>query len=137
VQTRDATGEDFKEIQADGLKSRPGVSESCSNVSNDYSVSDSDSLVTVSVTIQKGSVLEDKSSVLDNWSSGNDEVESHLGFDGDGGIEMRTLSMKGYQYLKNEEADDFDTDIDDDEFLCETCGKPATNGMRVCDSCFC
>lgn len=134
VQTRDASDEDVKEKLVEGAKS-PGVSESCGNVSNNDSISDSESLVSVAVTIQKGPVVKDKTSVLDtDWSSGNDEAENYLGFDGDGGIEMRTLSMKGYQYLRNEEAED---DIDDDEFLCETCGKPATNGMRVCDWCFC
>lgn len=42
-------------------------------------------------------MVKDKMSVLDiDWSSGNDEVENYFGFDGDGGIEMWMLSMKGY-----------------------------------------
>lgn len=132
-QARGATDENVKADQA----SRPTMSESCCSTSND-TVSDSDSLVTVAVTIQKpGSLPEDKTSVLDTWSSGNDEGESHLEIDEDGGIEMRTISMKGYQYLQNEDGEDFECDIDDDEFLCESCGMPAKNGMRVCDWCFC
>lgn len=120
----------------ENVKANKAVSESCCSTSND-TVSDSDSMVTVAVEIQKGSLYADKTSVLDTWSSGNDEYESHLEMDEEGGIEMRTISMKGYQYLQNEDCEDFECDIDDDEFLCESCGRPAKNGMRVCDWCFC
>lgn len=41
------------------------------------------------------------------------------------------FSRAQYQDLTNLEID-FE---EDDEFLCEQCGEPATNGMRVCDSC--
>jgi hypothetical protein len=41
------------------------------------------------------------------------------------------FSRAQYQDLTNLEID-FE---DDDGFLCEQCGEPATNGMRVCDSC--
>jgi hypothetical protein len=38
----------------------------------------------------------------------------------------------GFQFLQNLDIEQFD---DNDEFLCETCGEPATNSMRICDSC--
>jgi hypothetical protein len=38
----------------------------------------------------------------------------------------------GFQFLQNLDMEQFD---DNDEFLCETCGEPATNSMRICDSC--
>lgn len=41
------------------------------------------------------------------------------------------FSRSQYENLSNLEID-FE---DDDGFLCEQCGQPATNGMRVCDSC--
>ena len=41
------------------------------------------------------------------------------------------FSRAHYKDLTNLEID-FE---DDDGFLCEQCGEPATNGLRVCDSC--
>jgi hypothetical protein len=134
VQIGDAGGEDVPDKLAEVAKSAR-VPESCSSALSDDNASDADSLVSVAVTIQKGSNLKDQTSVLDSWSSGKDEGEDHLGFEEEGGIEMRTLSRKGYQYLRNSDSEEFEDDIEDDEFLCETCGLPATNGMRVCDLC--
>lgn len=127
-------GDAIEPVGKDKLVEDPksiGTSESCSSAGSEDNKSDADSLVSVAVTIQKGSTLADRTSVLESWSSGKDEGEDHLGFEEGGGIEMRTLRRKGYQYLRDLEAEEFE----DDEFLCETCGLPATNGMRVCDLC--
>ncbi|KAG0628802.1 hypothetical protein M758_1G054100 [Ceratodon purpureus] len=133
VQVGNDREEDVQDKLALGASST-GVTESHSSALSDDNASDADSLVTIPVTILKGS-LKDQTSVLESWSSGKDEGEDNLGFDEDGGIEMRILSRKGYQYLRNSESEEFEDDIEDDEFLCETCGLPATNGMRVCDLC--
>lgn len=87
------------------------------------------------------SMNADKKSVLDSWSSGkglSDEVEDEVEVEKDDD-EAETESMKfsrtGYQYLENLEIEEFNDEGADDDFLCEACGQPATNGMRVCDSC--
>ena len=117
------------------LASAANSTESHRSASSDDHASHADSLETIPVTVQKGSFLNDQTSILESWSSGRDEGEDKFGFEEEGAIEMRPLSRKGNQYLRNSESEEFEDDIEDDGFLCETCGSPTTNGMRVCDLC--
>ncbi|CAK9858991.1 unnamed protein product [Sphagnum jensenii] len=74
--------------------------------------------------------------VVESWSCGEQIAEE------DEDDEEDTMSFTtapaffrhsiGFQFLQNLDIEQFD---DNDEFLCETCGEPATNSMRICDSC--
>jgi kinesin family protein 15 len=77
--------------------------------------------------------------VVESWSCGEQIAEEDEDEDDD---EEDTMSFTtapaffrhsiGFQFLQNLDMEQFD---DNDEFLCETCGEPATNSMRICDSC--
>ncbi|KAH9577047.1 hypothetical protein CY35_01G194100 [Sphagnum magellanicum] len=78
--------------------------------------------------------------VVESWSCGEQIAEEDEEDEDDG--EEDTMSFTtapaffrhsiGFQFLQNLDIEQFD---DNDEFLCETCGEPATNSMRICDSC--
>jgi hypothetical protein len=76
--------------------------------------------------------------VVESWSCGEQIPEE----DEEDDVDEDTMSFTtapaffrhsiGFQFLRNLDIEQFD---DNDEFLCETCGEPATNSMRICDSC--
>ncbi|CAM6019631.1 unnamed protein product [Sphagnum balticum] len=78
--------------------------------------------------------------VVESWNCGEQIAEEDEEDEDDG--EEDTMSFTtapaffrhsiGFQFLQNLDIEQFD---DNDEFLCETCGEPATNSMRICDSC--
>lgn len=103
---------------------------------NDSWGSNTDSWTTAAVVMQE----LDKKSVLDSWSSGKDEVDDDVEIEDEEADAQSSDSRRiEYQQLQTSEVEFEDDVVDDhdadDEFLCETCGQPATNGLRVCDAC--
>ncbi|CAN5953645.1 unnamed protein product [Sphagnum jensenii] len=76
-------------------------------------------------------------SVVESWSCGEQIAEEDEDDDEEDTMSFTTAPAFfrhsiGFQFLQNLDIEQFD---DNDEFLCETCGEPATNSMRICDSC--
>lgn len=103
---------------------------------NDSWGSNTDSWTTAAVVMHE----LDKKSVLDSWSSGKDEADDDVEIEDEEADAQSSDSRRiEYQQVQTSEVE-FEDDVvddhdDDDEFLCETCGQPATNGLRVCDAC--